>query len=63
MMAVDIKPELGVKSISNFRDDIKTINPSINNGYGFDVWYGLNQESSDDQLIERADLICENAYL
>lgn len=57
VMAVDIKPELGVKSISNFRDDIKTINPSINNGYGFDVWYGLNQESSDDQLIERADLI------
>lgn len=57
VMAIDIKPELGVKSISNLRDDIKTICPSINTGYGFNVWYGLDQDSSDDQLIERADLI------
>ena len=54
---LDVKPELSRKSIDESRDDAKIINPSTNNGYGFDVWYGLNQDSSDDQVIERADLI------
>ena len=55
--ALDVKPELSRKSIDESRTDVKIINPSINTGDGFDVWYGLNQDSSDDQLIERADLI------
>ena len=57
VFALDVKPELSRKSIDESRTDLKIINPSINTGSGFDVWYGLNQDSSDDRLIERADLI------
>lgn len=57
VMAVDLKPELGRKSVNFSRKDIKVINPSVKFGCGFDVWYALNQYSSDDQLIERADSI------
>lgn len=57
VFALDVKPELSRKSIDESRTDVKIINPSINAGAGFDVWYGLNQDSPDDQLIERADLI------
>lgn len=57
VFALDVKPELSRKSIDESRTDVKIVNPSINTGDGFDVWYGLNQDSSDDQLIERADLI------
>lgn len=57
VFALDVKPELSRKSINESRNDVKIINPSVNTGCGFNVWYGLNQDSSDDQLIERADLI------
>lgn len=57
VFALDVKPELSRKSIDESRDDVKIINPAVKNGCGFNVWYGLNQDSSDDQLIERADLI------
>lgn len=57
VFALDVKPELSRKSIDESRDDVRIINPSVNTGSGFDVWYGLNQNSSDDQLIERSDLI------
>lgn len=57
VFALDVKPELSRKSIDESREDVRIINPSIDTGCGFDVWYGLNQDNSDDQLIERADLI------
>lgn len=55
--ALDVKPELSRKSIDESRTDVKIIDPSVNTGCGFNVWYGLDQDSLDDQLIERADLI------
>ncbi|MDM8202794.1 type IV secretory system conjugative DNA transfer family protein [Faecalicoccus acidiformans] len=57
VFALDVKPELSRKCIAESRDDVRIINPSVNTGCGFNVWYGLNQNSSDDRLIERADLI------
>ena len=57
VFALDVKPELSRKSIDESRDDVRIINPSVNTGCGFNVWCGINQDSSDDQLIERADLI------
>ena len=54
---IDCKPELSRKSIDESRDDVKIIDPSINSGCGFDVWYGLDQDDPDDRLVERADLI------
>lgn len=57
VFALDVKPELSRKCIAESRDDVRIINPSVNTGCGFNVWYGLNQDSSDDRLIERADLI------
>ena len=53
----DVKPEMSYKSVDESREDIHIINPSITTGYGWDVWYGLEQNSSDDALIERADQI------
>ena len=57
VFALDVKPELSRKCIAESRDDVRIINPSVNTGCGFNVWYGLNHDSSDDRLIERADLI------
>lgn len=54
---IDVKPELSFKSVDESREDIHIINPSVTTGYGWDVWYGLDEESSDDELIERADQI------
>lgn len=53
----DVKPEMSYKSVDESREDIHIINPSITTGYGWNVWYGLDQNSSDDALIERADQI------
>ena len=60
VLAIDSKPELTLKSINESSDTVKIINPTSNNYdkyYGFDVFYGLNQLSSDDQLKERTDMI------
>ena len=48
---------MSYKSVDESREDIHIINPSITTGYGWNVWYGLDQNSSDDALIERADQI------
>ena len=56
-MITDVKPEISFKSVDESREDIHIINPSITSGYGWNVWYGLDQNSSDDALIERADQI------
>lgn len=54
---IDCKPELSRKSIDESRNDVRIIDPSTHSSCGFDVWYGLDQDVTDDQLIERADLI------
>ena len=60
VLAIDVKPELQKKSALSSSDDTKVINPTIIGGadnYGFDLWYGLNQKSSDDEIKERMEMI------
>lgn len=57
VLAIDAKPELSKKSVDESRPDIKIINPTSYDSCGFDVWYGLDQHSSDDDIKERAEVI------
>lgn len=57
VIAIDAKPELSAKSVSEARPDIRIINPTTYDSYGFNVFYGLDQNSSDDELKERTEII------
>ncbi len=57
VIAIDAKPELSKKSVDESRPDIKIINPTSYDSCGFDIWYGLSQHSSDDEIKERAEVI------
>ena len=59
VLAIDVKPELQKKSVAADSENIRIINPSVisDGNSGFDVWYGLSQRSSDDELKERMELI------
>lgn len=60
VLAVDIKPELSKKSVDEDLPNIKTIRPfSIKSKFGFDALYGLTQDSTDDQLKTRFQLIAK----
>ena len=59
MLVVDVKPELSRKGVYEGRKDVKVINPSVLNSTGFDVFYGLSKNSSDDELSERCTMIAE----
>lgn len=57
VFAIDVKPELSLKSVDEHSSHVHVFNPSTTNGYGWNAWYGLDENSMDDQLIERADMI------
>lgn len=57
VIAIDAKPELSAKSVVESRSDIRIINPTVYDSYGFDVFFGLAQSSTDDELKERTDII------
>ena len=57
VLAVDAKPELALKSVDIRRKDILIINPTSRDSWGFDVWHGLSQGSTDDEIKERAEMI------
>ena len=57
VFAIDVKPELSLKSIYEHSSNVHVFNPSITSGYGWNTWYVLDENSTDDQLIERADMI------
>lgn len=57
VLAIDAKPELSKKSVDESRSDVKIINPTTYDSSGFDVWFGLSQHSSDDEIKERAEVI------
>lgn len=57
IFAIDVKPELSLKSVDECSDKVHIFNPSITEGYGWNAWYGLDENCTDDQLIERADMI------
>ena len=63
VLAIDSKPELTLKSVDELSPFVKIINPSSSDYdkyYGFDVFYGLNQLSTDDELKERTDMIARS---
>lgn len=57
VLAIDCKPELSRECVYEGRDDVKIINPSATDRWGFDVYYGLTQESTDDELKERFSVV------
>lgn len=57
VFAMDVKPELARKSVDTCSNQCHVFNPSTKEGWGWDVWYGLNSESTDDEIIERADML------
>ena len=57
VFAVDCKPELSRECIYEGRKDVKVINPSSTDRYGFDVYYGLTQGNTDDDLKERFTMV------
>lgn len=57
VLAIDCKPELSRLSIFEGRNDVLILNPSDPNSVGFDPYFGLSKDSSDDELRERFDVI------
>lgn len=53
VLAVDSKPEIARKGVYEGDKDVRIINPTIPSGCGFDVMYGLNESSTDDELKAR----------
>ncbi len=56
---LDIKPELawkGTKLKGNKK--VKMMNPQDRTSYGWDVFYNLQSDSSDDEIMSALDLIC-----
>ena len=63
ILAIDVKPELQKKSCFNGTNNVKVINPTIfgdGNNYGFDLWYGISQNSDDDKIKERMEMISKS---
>lgn len=52
----DIKPELKRLSVDN-SSMVRVISPDTLEGCGFNLYYGLNHESTDDEIIKRMSLI------
>ena len=53
VLAVDCKPELSRKAIYEGRPDVKVINPTRLDRYGFDLYYGLALSSDMDEVVRR----------
>lgn len=64
VFAIDVKPELQRKSViyDPERGDVKVIDPSSTSPvyYGWDVYFGLDKTSSDDEVEARADMIARS---
>ena len=56
---IDVKPELSRYTVYEGRKDIRVLNPSVKDKkrYGFDVYYGLNENSTDDDLVTRFSMV------
>lgn len=64
VFAIDVKPELQRKSVvySRKSQKVKVINPASNSSYywGFNPYYNLSQDNSDDELERRMDTIARS---
>lgn len=54
---LDIKPELAKKSSVIGSKNIHVMNPQDRSSYGWDVYYRLNSDSTDDEIFSEMDLI------
>lgn len=57
VLAIDCKPELSRECVYEGRPDVKVINPSATDRWGFDVYYGLTDKSTDDDLKDRFSMV------
>lgn len=64
VFAIDVKPELQRKSVAYdpTGKNVRVINPASNDSmyFGWDAYYGLKKDSTDDEVEERADLIARS---
>ena len=60
VFAVDVKPELSLYTVNEDRDDIRIINPSKFGTWGFDPFFELAPNCSDDELKSRCVLISQS---
>ena len=59
ILATDFKPELSFLGSDESADDIKIINPTRMDSWGFNPFYALNDKSSDDDLLDRCNKIAK----
>lgn len=56
----DIKPELARKSVKiRGNKRVKVMNPLDRSTYGWDVYYRLKPDSTDDEIIAELDTVCK----
>ena len=57
MFVLDIKPEL-YNAVSNMKCPyVRAINPEDRDSWGWNVYYALNKNSTEDQIVEQLDII------
>ena len=57
-MVIDIKPEIADKTRMPDDPNSKIVNPFDRMSYGFDLYYNLTPDSSDDEIMTTLDNIC-----
>ncbi len=58
VFALDIKPELACKSVViRGNQNVKVMNPEDRSSYGWDPFYNITPETSDDDIMSELDLI------
>lgn len=57
MFVVDVKPEL-YEDTTNYKCPYtRCINPEDRNSFGWDVYYAIDDDTSEDQVVEQLDII------
>ncbi len=59
-MICDVKPEIFAKTTTPDNPYSKIVNPFDRMAYGYDLYYNLSPESSDDEIMTTLDNICSS---
>ena len=63
-MAVDIKPELALKSVNIYEDEsVRVINPTEAYGPGWNAYFMIDETSSDDDVLDTLDNIARSLII
>ena len=57
MFVVDIKPELFNVATNSKNPYVCAVNPEDRDSYGWDVYYAINDDTPEDQVVEQLDII------